>query len=93
MIAWYVIAMAVLGALRWRYQAMPWRDIASWTLPLVVWMTLLVVVRPTPLLALGGLGIAGGWLGLFACWSPVVPWWYRVELRKSPNRPRPAAGT
>jgi hypothetical protein len=85
---WYAVAHGVFGALSWRYRELPWRDIASWTIPLLVWMAALVVVPPEPLLALVGLLIAGGWLGLFACWSPVVPWWYATVLRRpiEPNR-------
>jgi hypothetical protein len=79
---WFALAPAAFGALSWRYQAVPWRDIASWTIPLVAWMAALVAIFPTPVLALVGLLIASTWLSLFACWSPVVPWWYAKILRR-----------
>ena len=76
----FVVAPTVFGALCWRYSAMPWRHIASWTIPLLVWMAGLALIRPAPLPAFVGLALAGGWLGLIACWTPFVRWWYRFAL-------------
>ena len=89
---WYAIAPALFGALSWRCRGVPWRDIASWTIPLLVWMAAFVIARPGPLLGVGGLVVGSAWLALFVCVSPLVPWWYRVVLRKSPKGPRPATG-
>jgi hypothetical protein len=79
---WYAAALGIFGGLVWRYRAMPWRDIASWTIPLVAWMAAAVIIAPGPILAFVALALAGGWLGLFACWTPFVPWWYRSVLHK-----------
>jgi len=79
---WVVMGLGAVGALSWRFEAVPWRDIASWTLPLTVWVAIVVIVDPTPLVGALGFMIGGGWLGLFACWSPFAQWWYRAALRK-----------
>ena len=74
--------MAVVGGLSWRFNSMPWRDIATWTTPLMAWNLAIFTLQPP--LAIGVLAILLGalWVGLFACWSPFVPWWYRSVLRK-----------
>jgi hypothetical protein len=48
-LGWFAAALGVLGGLTWRYQAIPWRDIASWTVPLIAWMAGVVVpgLRPS----------------------------------------------
>lgn len=74
--------LAVAGGLSWRFNQLPWRDIASWTMPIIVWNLVIFELRPP--LALGVLALLPGglWVGLFACCSPFVPWWYRSVLRK-----------
>ena len=74
--------MAVVGGLSWRFNAIPWREIATWTVPIMAWNLAIFEIRPP--LALGILALLLGalWVGLFACWSPIVPWWYRSVLRR-----------
>ena len=85
--AWIVAALPLFGVLVWRYQSMPWREIATWTIPLFLWMAGLVLIRPAPLAGLVGLGVAGGWLALFTCRTPLVRWWYRFVLRTAYRQP------
>jgi hypothetical protein len=81
-LGWFAVALGVLGGLTWRYNAMPWRDIASWTVPLIAWMTGVVVVRPAPIPAIVAFLLGCAWFAIFASWLPFVGWWYRSVLRK-----------
>ena len=74
--------MAVVGGLSWRFSSVPWREIATWTVPVVAWNLAIFELRPP--FALGVLAVLLGalWVALFACWSPFVPWWYRSVLRR-----------
>jgi hypothetical protein len=74
--------LGIFGTLYWRYEALPWRDAASWTIPLTVWMAIVMIARPSPVFGVLAFAVGGGWLGLFSCWTPVVPWWYRWVSRK-----------
>jgi hypothetical protein len=79
---WLAVALGAFGALYWRTLGIPWGDIASWTIPLTLWMaTVLTVPPPLPWGLLGW--IAGSvWFSLFVAGTPFVPWWYRSVLHK-----------
>lgn len=79
---WLVLAFGAFGALYWRGLRIPWADIASWTVPLTLWMAAAVAILPP--LPWGFVGwIAGSvWFSLFAAGTPFVLWWYRSVLRK-----------
>jgi hypothetical protein len=79
---WFAAALGVLGGLTWRYSAVPWREIASWTLPLTAWMVGLVYYMPARIPAIAAFLLACVWFALFVSWSPLVGWWYRSVLRK-----------
>jgi len=74
--------MAVVGGLSWRFNSMPWREIAIWTVPIVAWNLTIFELQPPFAIGVVALMLGGLWLGLFACWSPFVPWWYRTVLRR-----------
>jgi hypothetical protein len=74
--------LAVVGGLSWRFSEMPWREIASWTVPIIAWNLAILELRPPLSISLLALLPGGLWVGLFACWSPFVPWWYRSILRR-----------
>jgi hypothetical protein len=79
----YATCPALFGCVSWRSTGQPWSDTLSWTIPLLVWMASLVVLAPEQLLvSLAGIAIAGGWLALFTCWTPFVPWWRANVLRR-----------
>ena len=78
---WLVVSFGTLGALYWRALGIPWRDIASWTIPLTVWMAASAVAPPVPWGFL--VWVAGSlWFSLFLVGTPLTPWWYRSVLRK-----------
>src|SRR5205085_11357841 len=74
--------LAVAGGLSWRFNSIPWREIASWTVPIVVWNLTIFELQPPFALGVVALILGGLWVGLFACWSPFVPWWYSMVLRR-----------
>ena len=71
-----------IGALIWRADEVPWRDIASWTIPLAVWVTVAWVALPSAVAYLIAEGFAAVWLVTFMFWLAPVSWWYRWILRK-----------
>jgi hypothetical protein len=77
-----VVSLGAFGALYWRTLGVPWGDIASWTVPLTIWMAAVVAVPPP--LPWGILGWVAGcaWFSLFVAGTPVIPWWYGAVLRK-----------
>jgi hypothetical protein len=79
---WLAAAFGTFGALYWRTLRIAWSDIASWTVPLTLWMAVVVAVLPPR--PWGFLGwIAGSvWFSLFVAGTPFIPWWYRSVLHK-----------
>jgi hypothetical protein len=75
--------MAVVGGLSWRFNSLPWREIAIWTVPTVAWNLAIFELQPPLVLGVLALLIGAVWVGLFACWSPFVPWWYGSVLRRT----------
>jgi len=74
-------AVGAFGAVIWRSDAIPWVDIASWTVPLaVLFLIAWVFLADVPNL-IAGLLLAG-WLASFIFWLSPVRWWYRWVLRK-----------
>jgi hypothetical protein len=71
-----------IGALIWRGDAIPWRDIASWTVPLAVLIAVAWWWVRFPLVYIVGEGLAVAWLASFIFWLRPVGWWYRRILRK-----------
>ena len=82
--AWVAVGLSIFGGLYWRTLLLPWADIASWTIPLVVWMAGLVVLNPEapPLAAVLPLLAGTVFFSLFVSGSPFILWWYRSVLRK-----------
>jgi hypothetical protein len=75
---------AVVGGSIWRFDRLPWIDIVSWTVPLMVWSAAVVSILPSLGPAgwiFGGISVAG-WEYAFIFWTPVTRWWYRSVLRK-----------
>jgi hypothetical protein len=83
-------AIASIGALIWRADAIAWRDIASWTVPLAVWVAVAWVAAPSDTAYVLAGGFAVVWLTTFIFWLAPVRWWYRWILRKDvPGGPAP----
>jgi hypothetical protein len=75
------VAIATFGAVIWRSDAIPWVDIASWTVPLAaLFLIAWVFLADVPYL-IAGLLLAA-WLASFIFWLPPVRWWYRWVLRR-----------
>jgi hypothetical protein len=79
---WVTLVPGIIGALVWRFDAIAWLDIASWTVPLTAvfagaWLL------PPPILPTVVAGCAGLWMVSFVFWLPPTRWWYRHVLRKS----------
>lgn len=72
----------VVGGLVWRYDGLPWTDIASWTLPAAFWVTVIMVTIPLPVSAVLGTVPVAAWLFGFMFWTRVTNWWYARVLRK-----------
>lgn len=86
--------VGAFGAIIWRADAIPWRDIASWTIPLVAWMAVASFVLRSDVAYLVAGAAAIVWLVSFMFWLAPVRWWYRWVLRKDlpyGNRSRGAA--
>ena len=81
--AWTLVAPAIGGALIWRADAVPWADIASWTLAMTAWIVLALLVVPGPVRFIVAFSGAMLWLLVFIFWLPPVGWWYRHVLRRS----------
>ena len=81
------VGPGLAGALIWRYDDVPWPDIASWTLALTAWLAAAYLLLPP---VIGGVvaGISAVvWLWTFIFWMAPTRWWYRFVLRKSgPHR-------
>ena len=73
--------VGAVGAVIWRSDAIPWVDIASWTVPLAVLLLIAWVFLADVPYLIAGLALAG-WLASFIFWLPPVRWWYRWVLRK-----------
>ena len=72
----------LVGGLIWRFDGLPWIDIASWTLPLAGWLAINVWIVPGSVhWVIGGISVAA-WLYAFIFWTGVTRWWYRWLLRK-----------
>jgi hypothetical protein len=87
-------ALGAVGAVVWRADAIPWRDIASWTIPLVAWVAVAWFALGSEALYLFAGAVAIVWLASFMFWLAPVRWWYRWVLRKDlpyGNRSRGAA--
>jgi hypothetical protein len=77
-----LVLPGLIGGLIWRYSAVPWRDIASWTVPLTIWVLVAPMVVAATVRWLFVATPATIWLAVFVFWLPPVRWWYRVVLRK-----------
>ena len=77
-----LLVPAIVGGLIWRFDGLPWIDIASWTLPLVLWTAILESILPRSVSLLVGGVTVGGWVYAFIFWTRVTRWWYRWLLRK-----------
>lgn len=90
----FAAAPGAVGAIIWRANAIPWRDIASWTIPLVAWMAAAWFALPSGVAYLVAGAVAIVWQASFIFWLAPVRWWYRWVLRKEfpfSNRRRGAA--
>jgi len=75
------IGVGAAGAVIWRSDAIPWVDIASWTVPLATLLLIAWVFLTDVPYLIAGLSLAG-WLASSIFWLPPVRWWYRWVLRK-----------
>jgi hypothetical protein len=75
-------ACGTAGALIWRADAIPWGDIASWTIPLAVWIAVAWIAVESDVAYLIAGAAAVVWFACFIFWLPPVRWWYRRILRK-----------
>ena len=77
-----VFGLVLVGALIWRFDHLPWIDIASWTLPMAVWLVAALWIIDSPVRWLVAETSAAVWLLAFIFWTGVTRWWYRRVLRK-----------
>lgn len=88
------VGFGAVGALVWRADSLPWRDIASWTIPLTAWIAVAWFALSSEVAYLAAGAVAIVWLASFIFWLVPVRWWYRWVLRKGlpyGNRSRGAA--
>jgi hypothetical protein len=79
----FAVWLGVCGAIIWRADGIAWLDIASWTVPLVVWAGVAwFIFSDVPFLIAGVAAMA--WLATFIFWLAPVRWWYRWVLRREP---------
>ena len=76
-----VVIPGVIGALTWRYSGLSWWDIASWTIPLTLWVLVAPVAVPPSSRWLVIAAPATLWWMTFIFWLPPARW-YRFVLRK-----------
>ena len=88
----------LIGGLVWRYDGLPWTDIASWTLPAALLVAVIMVTIPLTISALVGIVPVAAWLYGFMFWTRVARWWYERVLEtvslpaSAPLRPAQGLG-
>ncbi len=78
----------VFGGLIWRFDGLPWIDIASWTLPATLSVAVANLMIPLPATVVATGAVMAAWIYGFIFWTRVTHWWYERVLRK-PYPPLP----
>jgi hypothetical protein len=83
------LAPAAAGLLYWRSEQNAWLPIASWTVPLLVYMSAWVATFESgtfdsagPIVPMLVFAIGWAWFVAFFVPTPIVRWWYRRVLRQ-----------
>ena len=79
---WLIIAPGTLGALIWRFDRLPWWDIATWTVAMTAWILVVLVILDAPGRWVIAYTPALLWTAAFVFWLPPVRLWYRFVIRK-----------